>query len=151
MGLCVCRYYLVCISLLWSWRSIWNWLLFSNRAALVQYLFICCLLSSWWKKHRLDFKFHLCPWVISLVTEKRKILLPVWVPKGPVLSGAPCAALRQGVSAPHGCWPAPPSSPGELGSYYPVMLVSCSCGCQHNRYRGVFEHAAVSWLLMWNE
>lgn len=50
MGLCV-YCYLVCIFVkLWSWRSIWNWLLFSNRVALVQYLFPCCLLFKLMKK-----------------------------------------------------------------------------------------------------
>lgn len=44
IGLCVlCRF--VCIFVkLWFWRFIWNLLLFYNRVALVQYLFICCLL-----------------------------------------------------------------------------------------------------------
>jgi len=44
IGLCV-RCCLVCIFVkLWFWRFIWNLLLFYNRVALVQYLFICCLL-----------------------------------------------------------------------------------------------------------
>lgn len=45
IGLCV--HCLVCIFVkLWFWRFIWNLLLFYNRVALVQYLFICCLLCK---------------------------------------------------------------------------------------------------------
>lgn len=74
MGLCICCYYVGCIFVVMVLKVHLE-LLFSNRVALVQYLFICSLLFKLMKKHRLDFNFPLCPWVISLVAEKKREIL----------------------------------------------------------------------------
>lgn len=53
MGLCVCSHYLVWILVVMVLKV--HWELFSDRVALVQYLFICCLLSKLMRKASFGF------------------------------------------------------------------------------------------------
>lgn len=143
MGLCVCYHYLLWIFVVMVLKVHLE-LFFSDRVTLVQYLFICCLLSKLMKKASFGFwiSFVSMGNLFSSQEEKEDTLKHLSPHQGSCpLWDTLCSTLAGVVSAPrlqsHSASSAVLSC--GAGLFLSVMLVSCWCRCHHSRYREVLK------------